>query len=186
MHKLAVIFNGPPGCGKDTLAERLKPYGFQQFAMKEQLYKASADYFGLPVEDFRDMATDRKTKEMPTRKLMKGKWRLSPRQAMILLSEDILKPLYGKSYFGQMTAEECRRAKASHVAISDGGFVEEVQPIRMLFDRTAVIRLHREGFDFEGDSRSYLEGLPDTYDLNLVEGAIDDAVTAILRIIFPA
>lgn len=184
IHEIAIILNGPPGCGKDTLAKGLDYHGFKQYAMKEELYTATAKYFGFPLEFFRELATNRLTKDVAQDGLVIGDDLITPRQALIMLSEDILKPLYGNNYFGDMTAKAIRKDLASHAVISDGGFAEEVVPIQELFKRTIIIRLYREGFTFENDSRGYLKDFEDTHDIDLVENDIYSAVDTILAIAF--
>lgn len=81
---------------------------------------------------------------------------LSIREAMIYVSEIICKPRFGESYFGKARAASIKEGEV----IVDGscGFVEELQPLidRIGNENILLIRVHREGFTFEGDSRNYI------------------------------
>jgi len=172
---ICVLLNGPPGCGKDTLANLLAEHGFHHHRYKEQLYTDTANYYGVPVEEFRRWATDRILKELVHRALG-----VSPREAMIHVSESVFKPRYGNAYFGHAAAQRCVQQRSGLAVFSDSGFAEEVTPMQALYDHVVVFRLHREGFTFGSDSRRYLQGYPNTYDLTLEDDRPQDAVNSIL------
>jgi hypothetical protein len=82
---------------------------------------------------------------------------LSVRQAMIKVSEEVIKPVYGKNYFGESAAKTLAEGKLN--IFSDSGFMEELIPIRNKVgaENILLIRLIREGCTFKGDSRGYLD-----------------------------
>jgi hypothetical protein len=84
---------------------------------------------------------------------------LSVRQAMIYVSEMICKPSFGQDYFGRIRAESVTE-NDSVVVDGSCGFMEELVPLADKFydklDDITVIKVHREGCDFSGDSRDYL------------------------------
>lgn len=146
-----ILFNGPPGCGKDTAAQALAPeYTELKFAwhLKECVHKI----FGL---DGPPVAEYEKYKDDP--EFLGGNVTL--RQAYIQLSEHFFKPLFGPRYFGEIVARWIEERNLDKVTISDSGFAEEAQALVDTFgkENITLVRLHREGCTFEGDSRGYLE-----------------------------
>ena len=173
------VLNGPPGSGKDTLAALVQPAA--PVAFKDFLYFKTAEYYSIYIDAFKRACADRERKELPY--FCEGTYKrfgLSPREMLIHVSEEIIKPKYGKGYFGEAAAKEWY-GKCSPVIASDGGFYEEVQPICDTFgkENVLIIRLHREGFNFDGDSRNYIlrqQVECKVVDVYLVDGEIDRAV----------
>ena len=178
--KLGIILNGPPGWGKDTLANLLVSSftmtNFQKRQFKDALYEHTARHFGVDLEKFIHYASDRELKDS---KSLAGLGGRTPRQALIHVSEEIYKPRFGSDYFGKVEADGLRQLSGRlggsfAVVYPDGGFADEVVATEPEFDLLVYVRLHRVGFNFEGDSRSYVR-LPDTkilhsYDVDLVDG----------------
>ena len=177
MLNLCVILNGPPGVGKDTIADLMVSEGFVKHQMKAILYQHTADHCRIPLFIFETMASDRLLKDKPTT-LLNG---LTPRQALIHVSENVYKPRYGLDYFGQAAAKACVDQNSRFTVFSDGGFDEEIEPLQEVFDVVLIVRLHREGYTFEGDSRSYLTGWQLTTDVTLEEGSPGRAVEEIMK-----
>ena len=84
-------------------------------------------------------------------------------EAMIYVSEVICKPTFGEEYFGQVRADSIQDTDK---VIVDGscGFIEELLPLANKYynydneiDNILVVRVHRPGYDFKGDSRGYLK-----------------------------
>jgi hypothetical protein len=149
------ILNGPPGVGKDTLAANLLGlFGFPTVEFKAALYRETAEYFNVDLDYFIGAATNRHTKEAPD--LYLGG--ISPRQALIHVSEDIIKPKYGKKFFGLKAVETLRSldGQAGTVVFSDGGFVEETECLIEHGFEVHIIQLHHKDFDFSKDSRDYV------------------------------
>lgn len=176
MNKIAVVLSGPPGCGKDTIANIFVDTGFfvkRQF--KDVLYEHTAKHFKVDLDKFIHYASERSLKDS---KSLAGLGGRTPRQALIHVSEDIYKPREGSDYFGRVEAssveEYFRRVDStSYVIYPDGGFPDELGAIDNSYDCIFVVRLHRDGFSFEGDSRNYIH-LPDTekrssFDIHLIE-----------------
>lgn len=178
MLNLCVILNGPPGAGKDTIADLIvEKEGFVKHQMKAILYQHTADYYSIPLFIFEAMATDRQFKDRPTVMLQ----RLTPRQALIQVSEKVYKPRYGLDYFGQAAAKACTDQNSRFTVFSDGGFDEEIEALQEVFDVVLIVRLHREGYTFEGDSRSYLTNWRHVIDVTLEEGSPKRAVDEIMK-----
>ena len=152
---MIVIFNGPPGSGKDEAASLFKEkFGFGNLSFKYQLFKQTMKHFEVNEEWFMEGYENREIKEKQEHAL-NG---MSRREAMIHVSEDIIKPKEGKDYFGRMVAEEIEDGK--HYAIADGGFVEELRPLieRVGAENIVIVQLARFGCDYSSDSRRYFNG----------------------------
>ena len=187
--KLGVVLNGPPGCGKDTIVDRIvqtgHKYGRRSFVkhqFKDALYEHTARHFQIDLDQYIHYARERNLKDSVSLAGLHGK---TPREALIHVSEDIYKPRYGNDYFGKVEAASLREHAGRlggviNVIYPDGGFESELGPIESELDFLIIIRLHRDGFDFSNDSRDYLY-LPDTekrvsIDEYLIDGKIGDAV----------
>jgi len=161
---MIVIFNGPPGSGKDEAAAFYKEnFGFGNLSFKYQLFKETINHFEVDEQWFMEGYDDRTTKEKQEVALND----MSRREAMIYVSEDILKPKKGLDYFGRTVAEEIE--DGNHYAIADGGFVEELQPLveRVGAENIVIVQLTREGHDYSTDSRRYFNGkLRKTFTIN--------------------
>lgn len=181
--RTAVILNGPPGCGKDTIAEAMVERGFTHHMMKEALYAVTADFFNIDRTVFRELARNRVLKEVPTPLLKASGQVFSPRGALIYTSETIYKPRFGRDYFGRLTSLDCARREIPRVVLSDGGFAEEIKPFLELYDYVFIFRLQRDGFTFEGDSRNYLYGFENTFEIELREHEVEEAVDEIISCI---
>jgi len=151
---LIVIFNGPPGSGKDEAASYFKHFGYKHVSFKHVLFKETADYFGVSCEWFMQDYDDRKIKERPEKNL-RG---FSRRTALIHVSEEIIKPVEGLDFFGRCVADELEEGK--DYVISDGGFIEELTPIinKIGTENIVLVQLTRDGCDYSTDSRRYFDG----------------------------
>jgi len=152
---MIVIFNGPPACGKDEAASLYKEkFGFGNLSFKYQLFKETINHFQCDERWFMEGYNNRDLKERQELALNC----MSRREAMIHVSEDIMKPKEGLDYFGKMVAEEI--INGHNYAIADGGFVEELEPLieRVGAENIIIVQLTREGCDYSTDSRKYFNG----------------------------
>jgi len=150
--RYAVILNGPPGVGKDTLADRfLEQFpSWGRLSFKEQLYMDVCEHYGLRLSTLKRDLDDRVMKE--TNYIVTG---MSPREMMIHVSENIIKPKLGKNYYGKVTGENGIK-KYDKVIVTDGGFIEEIEEFNKYYGNLLIVRLYREGFTFQKDSREYI------------------------------
>jgi hypothetical protein len=151
---MIILFNGPPGSGKDAAADFFKEKGFKHLSFKYQLFQETISFFGVDEKWFMDGYKDRSVKEQPE-ELLDG---MSRREAMIYVSEDITKPEFGNDIFGQQVANEIDINK--DYCISDGGFIDELLPVinKVGSENFILVQLTREGCDYSTDSRRYMEG----------------------------
>lgn len=151
-----VLFNGPPECGKDTVSRMLVEHMEKQgvtCAVKEESLSMPLRHIAYAMTQYKgeyegeDYARFKCTK-FPA---FGGK---TGRQLMIDVSESFLKPTYGIEVMAEMLI--ARNEKFDGVLlIRDGGFQIEVNPLIQHYgeDNIYVVRVHRPGKDFFGDSR---------------------------------
>ena len=152
---MIVIFNGPPASGKDEAASFFKEkFGFGNLSFKYQLFKETFEHFEVNKRWFMEGYNDREQKEKKEFAL-NG---MSRREAMIHVSENIIKPKKGLDYFGQSVANEI--FEGNNYALADGGFVEELEPIiqKVGKENVIIVQLTREGHNYSTDSRKYFNG----------------------------
>lgn len=164
MRKKVIVFNGPPGAGKDyavravgatcTKAGLVCAHNKIIQPVKEAVHKL----FGMTHgPDRYEVDTYRIEKEQPLEKL----FGMSPRQAYIWLSNTI-KQDFGEDVLGKMAANVMKGQHADVHTFSDGGFLDEWIPITDLVGPSNVlfveIHANKAGkpIDYSGDSRSYI------------------------------
>lgn len=176
-----IILNGPAGCGKDTLAKELVELGFANriASFKIPLFNiVKASLGAKSYAEFLEGYNDRTRKEKPE-DFLNG---LSRREFMIAVSEQFIKPVLGNSYFGEYLARALSDNNKVAV-VSDGGFRSEVEPIAAAGHDTHIVRLHRAGYNFVGDSRSYIYEVngAGSHDIDIVPGEIQATAQAIVK-----
>lgn len=209
-----LLLNGAKGCGKSDLVRRLKTEieGLKERQCKDRLHLMTMSFFDVKPEVYWNYYHDRALKEKPTDlyKISLKSWHslqmakgfqyrvsdvlksmppesmiaISPRDAMIYVSECVVKPAFGKEYFGQYRVDSM---SSNEIAIDDSaGFVEELGPaIRKLGqDNIMLLRIHGRGSS-DDDSRIMIpDGVIDnTFDIDntgTLQEYLDEA-TAIIR-----
>ena len=146
-----VILNAPKGCGKDVAAEHLvKMFNYRHVEFKSPVEKLVKSFYSLTDKEH-DILYRRENKEVPQSYLMNK----SIRDCYIHVSENVIKPVFGRDVFGVLLADSLQ----SGVSVSsDGGFEEEVEAVAKEIgkENILVVQIHAEGKTFDGDSRSYL------------------------------
>ena len=149
-----ILFNGPPRSGKDTATRMaLSMLGdkgaFYRFAepLKDAVH-AMIGYAGVNCEHFNNVKNE----------VSKEFFGMSPRQMYIWLSEEVLKPKFGKDYFARIAVTKIKQMAQDVVVIADCGFVSECQALgeEFGFENVHVVHMHRNGCSFAGDSRNYI------------------------------
>lgn len=148
---MIIVTNGPPASGKDAACEYLKDRGFVHIEFKEALFEDVINYFDVSKEWFFNGYT-REQKNV-REEFLGG---MSRREALIFVSEEVVKPSLGDGYYGKVASD--KMLNGVDYCISDGGFVEELSHIINKFSRDdiVVVRLYRDGSDYNGDSRKYV------------------------------
>ena len=166
--KRIVLLNGPPRCGKDTVASHLVPY-FQFEKMKfaaplKRMAAALLDMDVSAVERHKDAEFNILCEEFINidpnfgREVLTYGPKDTLRRLLINLSEEFLKKHYGDTFFGRVGCRELERSASNLIIFTDSGFAPEASVVTRRYGKNNVllVRLHRERCTFEGDSRSYL------------------------------
>ena len=152
-------------------------------AFKDELYKDTANYFNIEVEDLVEYHSDRSLKEKPSLlfpkyqseslkqyffsilyvigALINNRYLMSlgyysSREALIHVSENLVKPVKGKDYYGKKLVEKIEDSSERFYFVSDSGYFEEASSVADKGYRVIIAQLIRSGATFEGDSRSLL------------------------------
>ncbi len=169
---LVIMFNAPPRAGKDTACEILMrkfPESVKYEYFKEYLYKESAKVLGLDFNFWASVCQNGDLKDKPMLRLQTGEAEgsLTPRDILINVAENILKPKHGKDCIANATAHKIAKTiqqfKAEKgynpiIVVPDLGFPYEADAVRTIIPsaEVAVVHITREGYTFEGDSRNYV------------------------------
>jgi|14BtaG_2_1085337.scaffolds.fasta_scaffold01293_13 hypothetical protein len=151
-----LILNGPPNCGKDTVADRIElQYGWRHRRFKDRLYEIASFRSGCAgLRKYVRLCTDRDLKDKPYDGFTGDFKGLSPRESLIVVSENIVKPCEGADYFGSFLAKSI---DSDYTVVSDGGFEEEIAPLINLGMDVYIAQLSRHNCSFDGDSRNYVQ-----------------------------
>lgn len=166
-----VLLNAPPRAGKNTAAAGASAVlqGVAVIGFSHHLKRSVHAAFGLGW----DLDPDHfdAVKSHPSEQF----FGMTPRQAYIWWSEEVIKPKFGKEWFGEMFMRAARSACADTIIAPDSGFTEEAERVAKEVGphNVMLIRLHKTGCTFDGDSRSYIDldhlRVP-TLDLKNIEG----------------
>ena len=142
---MIILLNGPPRSGKDYAGRVFEELGATTYKFATEVKDRTHAIFRLhvPTDHFEDVKDDPRSEFLGA----------TPREAYIRFSEGFMKPLYGDDIFGRLLAQRIRPGVA---AVTDSGFVSEAKVLVDQFDDVVLVRIHRDGYDFSGDSRSYI------------------------------
>ena len=185
LDKTVVIFNAPPCAGKDVSADYMHSYfqSGQRLSFKDALYEDTAKYFDIDVKDLIEYHSNRELKERPSelfpkynnhslkqralsflygvgslfgiRNLM-SLGHYSSREALIHVSENVVKPTQGNDFYGRKLVERIEASSERYVFTPDGGFKDEATPLLQAGYNVYIVQLERNGATFENDSRKLL------------------------------
>lgn len=157
-----ILLNAPAGAGKDTLGSMLQT----QVKEQSEVVKFASPLKSVAIQlycngdsrKFYEFDHDQEKKSKPDDVFL-GK---SCRQVQIDISEVYMKPMHGQQVFGKFLANYIHKRADEGIEVffvTDSGFrpeaevlVEEFGPQNIL-----LVRIHREGHSYEGDSRNYIE-----------------------------
>lgn len=169
------FLNGPAGSGKSTLATMIcathKDVWRDAFAepIRQMVYTVFFPEEGPIFYDLDLREGEVKKKPFPFQ-YPDAEMKMSFREVMISFSEDWMKLKFGKDIFGRLAFRRCVEQElfSSRFLFDDCGFTDEAMHIVKMASpaECLLIRLHREGCDFHGDSRGYII-LPEIRTLDL-------------------
>lgn len=164
-----ILFNGPPRSGKDTAANTVEKMlcrlPSNPFVLSDKFSAPNKQAFAgmMDLEISSDFIVpyyeDHKEEIIPSLGISYRQWQID-------FSEKFMKPLYGEQIFAKLlwdrnTAKSENSVGAltpDYLVLSDCGFQIEVDYLisKLNHKDILIFRLHREGFDFSKDSRSYI------------------------------
>ena len=154
--KILILLNAPPKSGKNesVIGIDFSELGLtvEEISFAEYIKDKAHELYGLydiPYDHYEDV------KDEP-HKDFHGK---TPRQAYIHTSEVVLKPKYGKDVVVMETRKRIINSKADIVIVTDLGFDIELDVSAQLDYPTLLLRISRDGYTFEFDSRKYVKVL---------------------------
>ena len=169
-HKI-VFVNGPKKSGKDTAAIIATGSGcnIRHAKYSARLKHMAREMFRVPFDMFNELekSGNNDLKDMPQTIFYGMSWR----QLLIWLSEEVMKPKFGDDIFGKWLRDDLVKPTLTKgTIISDCGFYRECGPVIKTYgaENCYLLRLHRPGCDFIGDSRSYIE-LPELPAANVID-----------------
>ena len=170
-----ILFNGPPRAGKDTAVAayeaRGRRFNIEKRKFAESVKTGTHAIFGLFNERGQPYpaATFESVKNEPRDEF----WGMSPRQAYIWYSEEVMKPKFGSGIFGRIEAKNLVPGRI-HL-FSDSGFATEAEEVAKVAGRKNMflVRLYREGCTFDKDSRSYIS-VPGVDSVDLTNDGTDE------------
>lgn len=151
---MIVIINGPSGSGKTTAARFIAKHliNCAEFESSMCLRRAVRDMLAIPysANPFDPIVKDSPMAELNNR---------TPREIMIKLAEDFMKPLFGFDVIGKVIVRQMAQGIWTHAIVSGLGFDMEALAIIEAFKgkQFECLKLYRKGRSFEKDSRDYLD-----------------------------
>lgn len=153
-----VLFNGPRHSGKDVASLYCESaFDAHHFKMSGPIKAAIRAMFNFHDDE---IAYLEQIKTEPTF-LLFGRGYV---ETQISFSESWAKQLFDPWIFGNLAARQIRDYMRDNpdqklYVCSDSGFTTEAQPVIDIFgkENTLLVKIHREGKTFAGDSRSYID-----------------------------
>lgn len=150
--KKIIFLNGPPGCGKDTIANLLvEKYNGVNLKFAQPVRNAVCGLFDISDDELDNIKNNH---------IDNSYYRI--RDAMIDISENIIKPKISRDWFGIALLNTIKKyyTNVDLIVVSDLGFIREFEVIykdlKDLYD-IELWKIYRPNTSFLNDSRSYIE-----------------------------
>lgn len=192
------VLNGPPGSGKDTIADWLvDTLGFTKLEMKGPLRQLAHKIASLQVENPVEFCNALEFDEaLKSKKKVAEFGNRTWREFLIWLSEEVCKPIFGKSIFAMAVAKAMKEQFGEdafaqdviqpNIVFSDLGFPVELEVLdEELGSMARTVFIIRPGKTFDGDSRSYICSSNPNRPMNAIvnSGSKEDAFRAMENIL---
>ena len=184
MSSKLILLNGPMECGKNVAVDYIKGYFSKQIVdrrCKDHLFELTAKFFRMEMSTFSSYYENREYKETPMEafavsaerynqlmivlgkptinaQLLDRSVKLSVREALILVSEVLTKPTFGKEYFGDARAMSMMLSEDEWAIDDSCGFADEIGPSMDALGQSNImlIRIYGRGEFNANDSRGYI------------------------------
>lgn len=183
-----IILNAPPRSGKDTIAKLFEEnHNFPIVSFKRPMFNIASCILGETAYQVFIEVYDTDLKDSKKFDFLGG---MTCREFMIWISEEIVKPKFGNKHFGWLMSEALEEMSedCNTFICSDGGFPDEVEALIDFGHEVHLVRMHRDGFNFDNDSRDYIH-LSGTYaerakqyDINMIDGNPEHSMREIAAI----
>ncbi len=143
-----ILLNGPPRCGKDTIARFLvEEFGATHEKFAAPIITAAAALYDFYPSDYDELKT-------------RDSAGFNVREATIALGEETKTRTHHAGWFGCLLGRRLRETPASLIVVSDLGFYAELRAledaIKASGDELHVWTIHRTGCTFATDSRNWV------------------------------
>lgn len=150
--KKIIFLNGPPGCGKDTIANLLvEKYNGVNLKFAQPLRNAICGLFDISDDELDIVKNNH---------IDNSYYRI--RDVMIDIGENIIKSKISRDWFGTALLNNIKKyhANVDLIVVSDLGFIREFEVIytdlKNLYD-IELWKIYRPNTSFLNDSRNYIE-----------------------------
>jgi hypothetical protein len=162
MSKVLFLFNGPPGSGKDAIAN----YMINEYRIDGEICKFADNIRNTIFATFPHINADNydSLKNLPIGGIFQNdKKDITLRQFIIKYAEEFMKPIFGKDIFAKITHQKIMELfdKKQCVFVTDLGKDEEIDFIYKNITNSDIeivlVQVYRKGCSFINDSRTYID-----------------------------
>jgi DNA polymerase III delta prime subunit len=163
--KHIILFNGPPGSGKDAVALEFIKYcvSAQGVPKNINICKFADSIRNTVFATFKHVTTENYD-EVKDEIIPGFNNCITLRQWIIRYAETFMKPVLGNNVFGALACKDIEKKlyddDIDYILVTDLGFQEELEEVLNIFRHRdmdiLLVRLHRNETTFKRDSRQYL------------------------------